>query len=119
MTKREKFMEVIKVLNECNETTLADFIQEQIDLIDNKAKKAKENAAIKKDNDELTKTIVEFLTDEFQTVAEIVSKIDNEEATSAKVVYRLNKLAKENKIEKTTIQIEKRKVVAFKNKNQD
>ena len=45
------------------------------------------------------------LTEEFQTIADIVAQIEGEEITASKVTYRLNALAKNGYAEKADVQI--------------
>ena len=115
MTKRDKFLEVIAKLEQVSETKdLIDFMYEQIELIDRKAQKAKENAEKRKMQDELLPVVKECLTDEFKTIADIVDEIAMEDVTAAKVSSRLNKLVASGDAVKETVIIEKRKLVAYK-----
>lgn len=115
MTKRDKFLEVIEKLEQVSGTRdLIDFIQEQIELIDRKAQKAKDNAKKRKTQDELLPVVKECLTDEFKTIADIVNEIEMEDVTAAKVSSRLNKLVASGDAVKETVVIEKRKLVAYK-----
>lgn len=115
MTKREKFNLVIDALLEMDGTQdLVDFVTEQIVLLDKKAAKAKETAAAKKADDTLLSVVKDALTNEFLTTAEIVARVDDENVTTAKAAYRLNKLVEQGVAEKTTVTVDKRKLVAFK-----
>lgn len=74
---------------------LINFIDRQIASIETKAEKAKEKAAEKKVNgDELREVVQSVLTDEYQTIDTIVSQIEGEEITKAKVTARLTSLVK-------------------------
>lgn len=74
---------------------LINFIDKQIASIETKAEKAKEKAAEKKVNgDELREVVQSVLTDEYQTIDTIVSQIEGEEITKAKVTARLTSLVK-------------------------
>lgn len=74
---------------------LIKFIDKQIEAIETKAEKAKEKAAEKKANgDELREVVQSVLTDEYQTIDSIVSQIEGEDITKAKITARLTSLVK-------------------------
>lgn len=74
---------------------LIKFIDKQIEAIETKAEKAKEKAAEKKANgDELREVVQSVLTDEYQTIDAIVSQIESEDITKAKITARLTSLVK-------------------------
>lgn len=80
---------------------LIEFIDKQVAQIDAKAEKAKEKAAEKKAiGDELRDTVKSMLTNEYQSVEDIVIKINDEEITKAKVVARLTQLVNAGEVEK-------------------
>lgn len=116
MTKKEYFEAIIKVLSEDNHTDLINFCQDQIVLLDNKSKKAKEKAIEKKANgDALRQLVQDTLTQEYQTISEIYSKIENQEQYSkAKVTSRLTQLVKAGLADKTDIKTENRTVKGYK-----
>lgn len=116
MTKKEYFEAIIKVLSEDNYTDLINFCQDQIVLLDNKSKKAKEKAVEKKANgDALRQLVQDTLTQEYQTISEIYSKIENQEQYSkAKVTSRLTQLVKAGLADKTDIKTENRTVKGYK-----
>ena len=116
MTKKEYFEAIIKVLSEDNHTDLINFCQDQIVLLDNKSKKAKEKAVEKKANgDALRQLVQDALTQEYQTISEIYSKIGNQEQYSkAKVTSRLTQLVKAGLADKTDIKTENRTVKGYK-----
>lgn len=116
MTKKEYFEAIIKVLSEDNHTDLINFCQDQIVLLDNKSKKAKEKAVEKKANgDALRQLVQDTLTQEYQTISEIYSKIGNQEQYSkAKVTSRLTQLVKAGLADKTDIKIENRTIKGYK-----
>lgn len=100
------------------------FCENEIALLDKKAAKAKERAATKAAAvDELTEQVYEVLsTDEFMTIADVTAKVaeTNADVTVSKVSYRLSKLTKADKLEKTEVTIaaseggKSRKVVAYR-----
>ena len=94
-----------------------EFLEKQVAQIDAKAAKAKERASEKKaEGDEISKRILEVLTDDFQTgegITQLVSDIP--EITKSKVVARLSNLVKKGKVEKEQVKTEDgRKVMSYK-----
>lgn len=132
ITKRDRFNSLIALLTalKADEVVVIDnfdyddaieFVTAEIALLDKKAVKAKEQAKAKKAGDDaLTVAIQNVLTDDFAPVSEIVAKVDMEDLTNAKAVYRLNALVKAGVAVKEDITVgggegvKARKVVAFK-----
>ncbi len=111
MTKRDYYEEILSILTETDLTdetsALVDFVKNQIDTLDKRAEKAKERAAEKKaEGDELRETVKNVLTNDFQTVEDIVNALDNEEITKAKVIARLTQLVALGEVEKTDVKDE-------------
>lgn len=80
---------------EISKEELLEFIDKQVASINAKAEKAKEKAAEKKANgDELREVVQSILTEKYQTIDSIVSQIDGEEITKAKITARLTSLVK-------------------------
>ena len=120
-TKREKFLTIVEILTNAGETDLADCIAHEIELLDNKAAKAKAKAAEKKaENDELTDAVAAVLTDELTTIADITAKVDGgEDVTVHKVTNRLSRLVAAGVAEKEQIAVpttdgKTRKVMAYR-----
>ena len=118
-TKRdyyEMLKEIVLNANVEGATELVEFIDKQVSLIDSKAEKAKARNAEKKANgDELREAVQNVLTDEFQTIDAIVSQIEGEEITKAKITARLTSLVKNGIAEKTDIKDDEgRKLKAYK-----
>ena len=119
-TTKKDYYEMLKeiVLNANVEgaTELVEFIDKQVSLIDSKAEKAKARNAEKKANgDELREAVQNVLTDEFQTIDAIVSQIEGEEITKAKITARLTSLVKNGIDEKTDVKDDEgRKLKAYK-----
>lgn len=91
------------------------YVDTTIAQLEAKTEKAKERAAKKRaEGDELRDKIKDLLTDDYQTVADIVAQIDDPEITNAKVVARLTALCKAGTVEKTELKIDKRKVKGYK-----
>lgn len=97
MTKKDMFaiIETLIPAGHEYETELKDFIAKQVKMLDAKAEKARARAAIRKaDGDELRATVEAALTDEWQTIADIMAMIDDETVTRAMVSARLGALVK-------------------------
>lgn len=114
ITKREMF-EAIKAGCTTGEWTISDaeiaeFCDNEIALLDKKAIKAKERAAEKKAaGDELTDAVRAALTDEFTIIADIATKVAEtygEDATIARVTYRLTQLVKNGEAENGDVKVE-------------
>lgn len=113
ITKREMF-EAIKTGCTTGEWTVSDveiaeFCDNEIALLDKKAIKAKERAAEKRAaGDELTDAVRAALTDEFAIIADIAAKVAEtygEDATVARVTYRLTQLVKNGEAENGDVKI--------------
>ena len=103
ITKREVLAGVMSGVQtgDYNGITVEDivaFCENEIDLLDKKALKAKERAAAKKaEGDALTDAVKAALTSELETrdvIAARVAETFGEDASVAKVGYRLTQLAK-------------------------
>jgi hypothetical protein len=113
ITKREMYEAIIALAAtgemKYDKDEYIDFCQNEIALLDKKAAKAKETAAKKRaEGDELTDVVRASLTDEFEVIADIATKVAEtygEDATVAKVTYRLTQLVKNGEAENTDIKI--------------
>lgn len=119
VTKRENFEAIIAVLIDAGREDLAKVIEHEIELLDNKAAKAKAKAAEKKiEGDALRNAVQAVLTDEFATIKEITDKVEGEDITSAKVQFRLNALVNAGIASKEQVVVgegdSKRKLMAYK-----
>ena len=119
ITKRENFEAIITVLTDAGREDLAAVVAHEIELLDNKAAKAKANAAKKKtEGDALRSAIQAVLTEEFCTIADITAKVEGEDITSAKVQFRLNALVNAGIATKEQITVgegdSKRKLMGYK-----
>jgi hypothetical protein len=97
---------------------IKEFAENEIELLNKKAAKAKERGAKKKEeNDELTDAVYAVLTDDFMTIADVAAAIEGEDVTASKVTYRLNKLVATGLAEKADIKVgdeKKRTVKGYK-----
>lgn len=118
VTKRENFEAIIAVLNDAGREELAKVVAHEIELLDNKAAKAKAKAAEKKtEGDALRNAVQAVLTDELATIKEITDKVEGEDITSAKVQFRLNALVNAGIARKEQVTVgegeSKRKLMAY------
>ena len=119
ITKRDNFNAIIEVLTDAGREDLAKVIEHEIELLDNKAAKAKATAAKKKtEGDALRDAVQAVLTDELQTIADVTAKVEGDEITSAKVQFRLNALVNAGIASKEQVVVgegdSKRKLMAYK-----
>ena len=119
ITKRDNFEAIITVLEGAGRTDLVAVIAHEIELLDNKAAKAKATAAKKKvDGDALRDAVQAVLTDEFQTIADVTAQIEGDEVTASKVQYRLNALVANGIAAKEQVTVgegdSKRKLMAYR-----
>ena len=122
ITKKEFYValrglvEAVETVGEIPSDAVLEFIDKQVAQLDAKAAKAKEKAGEKKaEGDEISKRILEVLTDDFQSgdyITQLVSDIP--EITKAKVTARLSNLVKQGKVEKEQIKIDTRKVMGYR-----
>jgi hypothetical protein len=123
ITKKDNFIEIVNVLETAGRTDLADVIKHEIELLENKAAKAKATAAKKKvEGDELTDAVLAALTDELTIISNITEKVAFDgEISNAKVQYRLNQLVNRGDAVKEQVIVgeDKRKLQAYKLANAD
>lgn len=94
---------------------LIDFLDKQITSLKNKAVKAKEKAEQKKNEGDILKfAIRDVLTEENQTMDEILNQLEIENISKAKVASRLGQLIKAGEASKIEIKTEEgRRVMAY------
>lgn len=119
MTKAMWFEEIKAVVEASGyerKDEAVEFIDKQLELIASKAEKARERAAkTKAEGDELREAVRAVLTDEFQTIDDIVAQVAEEGVTKAKVTARLTQLVKAEMAEKDQIKADDgRKVMAYR-----
>lgn len=122
ITKKDNFISIVNILEAAGHTDLADVMKHEIELLDNKAAKAKETSAKKKtEGDELRNAVEAVLTDELCTIADITAKVEGDDVTASKVQYRLNALVSAKIAVKEQITVgegeTKRKLMAYKRAN--
>lgn len=119
ITKRDNFTTIVEVLEAAGRSDLAEVILHEIELLDNKAAKAKATAAKKKvEGDALRDAVQAVLTDELQTIADVTAQIEGEDVSASKVQYRLNALVNAEIAVKEQVTVgegeSKRKLMAYK-----
>lgn len=118
ITKKEYFVMVAEIVNGSdaeNKAELMEFIQKQVEVLDKKADKAKERAAEKKaEGDALRAKVQGVLTEELQTIDEIVDAIGDEDVTRNKVVARLTQLVAAEVAVKDKVESGSKKVMGYK-----
>lgn len=108
MTKVEMYTAIVTFATEQGREDLVEFANHEIELLQNRAAKAKERAAAKAaEPDEMMHAIQAVLTAEPQTVDQIVAALDNAEYTKGKVVARLTKLVNGGSVVKSEVKVEK------------
>lgn len=89
--------------------SLTEFVDHEIELLDNKAIAAQKRAAAKKvEGDELREKIYNTLSDEeFMTISEIVKALDDPDVSAQMVTARLTQLASPEvaRVEKNTVNV--------------
>ena len=117
MTKKEMFgllLGLLETAEVAEREELKNFVAHEIEMIENKAEKAKTYKR-KKTADVLKEQIYTKLDAlEFRTIHDIVSDFDNADITAAKVSARLTSLVKEGVAIKEEIKIENRKLMGYK-----
>ena len=117
MTKKEMFgllLGLLETAEIAERDELKNFVAHEIEMIENKAEKAKTYKR-KKAQDILKEQIYTKLdVFEFRTIHDIVSDFDDADITAAKVSARLTSLVKEGLAVKEEIKIENRKLMGYK-----
>lgn len=119
-TKKANYAAIVAILNaaenngleldgtEITYDSLRDFVEHEIELLDNKAAAAAKRAAAKKvEGDALREKIYDVLTDEPMTINEIVKALDDEDISAQMVTARLTQLASPevNRVAKETVTV--------------
>lgn len=91
MTEREMYAYIAELLPDHEDVTA--FCDKKVAALDKKAENAKAKAAEKKAaGDELRNRVEAVLTEDWQTIADVVAALNDEDVTASKVTYRLNAL---------------------------
>ena len=118
MTKAEMYDVIMNAVNTGAWTVdtqeVIAFCEKEKAQIAKKAEKAKETAAKKRAEavDELAEAVLSTMTDEFQTISQVLAQIEGEDLTAAKIAARMRKLVNAGSVEKeeVTVEVEGKKV---------
>ena len=110
LTKKDYYRmlkDIILTSDVDNKEELEAFIDRQVEIIDNKAEKAKERAAEKKaEGDELRAAIKSVLTEDYQSADDILAQLEGEDLSKAKIIARLTQLVNNGDAEKAQAKTE-------------
>lgn len=110
LTKKDYYgmlKDIILTSDVDNKEELEAFIDRQVEIIDNKAEKAKERAAEKKaEGDELRVAIKSVLTEDYQSADDILVQLEGEDLSKAKIIARLTQLVNNGDAEKAQAKTE-------------
>lgn len=110
LTKKDYYgmlKDIILTSDVDNKEELEAFVDRQIEIIDNKAEKAKERAAEKKaEGDELRAAIKSVLTEDYQSADDILAQLEGEDLSKAKIIARLTQLVNNGDAEKAQAKTE-------------
>lgn len=110
LTKKDYYgmlKEIVLTSDVDNKEELEAFIDRQVEIIDNKAEKAKERAAEKKaEGDELRAVIKSVLTEDYQSADDILAQLEGEDLSKAKIIARLTQLVNNGDAEKAQAKAE-------------
>ena len=110
LTKKDYYgmlKDIILTSDVDNKEELEAFIDRQIEIIDNKAEKAKERAVEKKaEGDELRAAIKSVLTEDYQSADDILAQLEGEDLSKAKIIARLTQLVNNGDAEKAQAKAE-------------
>ena len=115
LTKKDMFLQIRDILETKDiedKEGLIEFVDNQIASLEKKAVKAKEKAAEKRAvGDELKDLVKSLLTNDYQTINDLLEQIDGADVTRAKVQARVTALVKDGYAEKTDLKTEEGKTV--------
>ncbi len=119
VTKKDNYAAIVAILNAANENgmelegydnitfdSLVEFINHEVELLDNKAAAAQKRAAAKKiEGDALRERVFECLTTEPQTIAAIVKALGDPDVSAQMVTSRLTQLCGVERAVKETVKV--------------
>lgn len=118
-TKTEYFVEIKEIINaapidEAVREDINTFIDKQVEILAKKAESSKvRQAARKAESDALTDTIYGLLTSEPQTIPQILTALDEEDLTRAKVAARLSRLVRDGQAAKEKARVDGATVTVY------
>lgn len=92
MTKREKFATIKGILNENGIVEWDEFLDHEVELLSRKRSKSSKPTKRQVENEGVKARIAEVLTDEGQTVTEILKALDDDTLTNQRVSALLRQM---------------------------
>lgn len=92
MTKKENFAAINAILNEMGHDEFDEFIAHEIELLSRKRSGSKSPTKRQIENEGIKAQIAEVLSDEGQTVTQILKALGNEELTNQRVSALLRQM---------------------------
>ena len=103
MTKRENFVAIKGILNEMGHGEFDEFIAHEIELLGRKRTGASKPTKRQVENVAIKENIAEVLTDEGQTVTQILGALGHEELTNQRVSALLRQMIGEGRARKEVV----------------
>lgn len=103
MTKKENFVAIKGILNEIGNVDFDEFIDHEIELLGRKRTGASKPTKRQVENSVLKERIAEVLTDEGQTVTQILGALGQEDLTNQRVSALLRQMIGDGKVAKEMI----------------
>lgn len=100
MTKKENFVAINTVLNEMGHTEFDEFIAHEIELLSRKRSTGSKPTKRQIENETVKAQIADVLTDEGQTVTEILKAIGDETLTNQRVSALLRQMGTRKEVVK-------------------
>lgn len=103
MTKKENFVAIKGILNEIGNVDFDEFIDHEIELLGRKRTGASKPTKRQVENGVLKERIAEVLTDEGQTVTQILGALGQEDLTNQRVSALLRQMVGDGKVTKEMV----------------
>lgn len=103
MTKKENFVAIKGILNEIGNVDFDEFIDHEIELLGRKRTGASKPTKRQTENIALKERIAEVLTDEGQTVTQILGALGQEDLTNQRVSALLRQMIGDGKVAKEMV----------------
>ena len=103
MTKREKFEVIANIAEVKADAELSEFIAHEIELLSRKRSRSSAPTKRQIENEKVKEDIMKVLTDEGQTVTEILASLEDASLTNQRVSALLNQMKKAGSVAKETV----------------
>lgn len=103
MTKKENFVAIKGILNEIGNVDFDEFIDHEIELLGRKRTGASKPTKRQLENVALKEHIADVLTDEGQTVTQILGALGQEDLTNQRVSALLRQMVGDGKVAKEMV----------------